>query len=106
MFHVEYLFFYKLYLYKVMIYHFTHVMSSVVETSLKRFLHSLRSVGMTTSGKMYIVPFLGNDMSVTHVMSSVVETSFKRFLHSLRSVGMTTSGKMYIAPIINHIWTK
>ena len=47
-----------------MIYHFTHVMSSVVETSLKRFLHSLRSVGMTISGKMYIVPFLGNDISV------------------------------------------
>ena len=42
----------------------THVMSSEVGTSFKRFLHSLRSVGMTTGGKMYIVPFLGNDMSV------------------------------------------
>ena len=31
-------------------------MSSVVETSLNRFLHSLRSVGMTTSVNMYIVP--------------------------------------------------
>ena len=39
-------------------------MSSAVETSLERFLLSLRSVGMTTSGKMYIVPILGNDMSV------------------------------------------
>ena len=84
----------------------THVMSSVVETSLKRFLHSLRSVGMTTSRKMYIVPFLGNDMSVIYVMSSAVETSLKRFLHSLRSVGMTTGGKMYIVHIINHIWTE
>ena len=40
-----------------MIYQFAPVMSSVVETSLKRFLHSLRSVGMTTSVNMYIVPF-------------------------------------------------
>ncbi len=32
------------------------VMSSVVETSLNRFLHSLRSVGMTISVNMYIVP--------------------------------------------------
>ena len=32
------------------------VMSSVVETSLQRFLHSLRSVGMTTSENKYIVP--------------------------------------------------
>ena len=47
-----------------MIYQFTHIMSSAVETSLERFLHSLRSVGMTTSVKMYIVLFLGNDMSV------------------------------------------
>ena len=36
-----------------MTYQFTPVMSSVVETSLKRFLHSLRSVGMT-SGLFYI----------------------------------------------------
>ena len=63
-----------------MIYHFTHVMSSVVETSLKRFLHSLRSVGMTTSGKMYIVPFLGNDISIytCHVERS--RDIFKRIL--------------------------
>ena len=33
-------------------------MSSVVETSLKRFLHSLRSVGMTTGVNMYIVPYI------------------------------------------------
>ena len=32
------------------------VMSSAVETSLKRFLHSLRSVGMTTGVNMYIIP--------------------------------------------------
>jgi hypothetical protein len=31
-----------------MIYQFTLVMSCVVETSLKRFLHLLRSVGMTS----------------------------------------------------------
>ena len=33
--------------YKINIYQFAPVMSSVVETSLKRFLHSLRSVEMT-----------------------------------------------------------
>ena len=31
-------------------------MSSAVETSLKRFLHSLRSVEMTVGVNMYIVP--------------------------------------------------
>ena len=31
-------------------------MSSTVETSLKRFLHSLRSVEMTVGVNMYIVP--------------------------------------------------
>ena len=35
-------------------------MSSVVETSLKRFLHSLRSVEMTVGVNMYIVPFFYN----------------------------------------------
>ena len=35
---------------------YTLVMSSEVETSLRRFLHSLRSVGMTTSVNMYIIP--------------------------------------------------
>jgi hypothetical protein len=35
---------------------FSLVMSSVVETSLRRFLYSLRSAGMTTSVIMHIVP--------------------------------------------------
>ena len=47
----------------VMIYQFTAVMSSAVETSLKVMIYQF-----------------------TPVMSSVVETYLKRFLHSLRSV--------------------
>ena len=39
-----------------MIYQFTLVKLSVVEISLNRFLHSLRSVEMTVSVNMYIVP--------------------------------------------------
>ena len=42
---------------QVIIYQFTPVMSSVVETSLKRFLHSLRSVKMTVSVNMSSFPF-------------------------------------------------
>ena len=38
------------------VYRVPPVMSSVVETSLNRFLHSLRSVGMTIGVNMYIVP--------------------------------------------------
>ena len=34
---------------------FTHVMSSVVETSQWRFLHSLRLVEMTVSVNMYVI---------------------------------------------------